>query len=300
MNSMDKKGIIEGCSNCGCGYKCCSFGQEGHIVILPKELEGHEKEISHLHIIDNDYFGGKKARCEASNCKTCDNGYKPIMCRCYPLWVRNVRKEFVFRSKKCPLPVSSLFTHQKYVLDIFKAYKGVSEEKLDGFLSKAWIDRYEPVSPICLDGLGNAVEIIPMNASMLPEIGKREIKLGVPEEICARSEEEDIVRCLKSRCSYAASVNGVMSAYSLSYFTEYGTAYIDKCFVDETARGNGIQYILLNANIAALLANDVHEIYSMVSPLNKASLKSFTNAGFKVIRETKYKGYGRYILKWQL
>ena len=84
---MDGKGLIEACKGANCGYKCCSFGSDGHIVILPHEFDGHEKEISHLQIIDNDYFGGKKAKCIAKDCKSCDNGYKPVMCRTYPLWV---------------------------------------------------------------------------------------------------------------------------------------------------------------------------------------------------------------------
>ena len=57
---MSNKGLIRACENSGCGWKCCSFGSDGHIVILPHELDGHEKEISHLQIIDDDYFGGKK------------------------------------------------------------------------------------------------------------------------------------------------------------------------------------------------------------------------------------------------
>lgn len=81
---MSNKGLIRACENSGCGWKCCSFGSDGHIVILPHELDGHEKEISHLQIIDDDYFGGKKVKCIAKDCKSCDNGYKPIMCKTYP------------------------------------------------------------------------------------------------------------------------------------------------------------------------------------------------------------------------
>lgn len=57
---MYDKGLIRACENSGCGWKCCSFGSDGHIVILPHEFAGHEQEISHLQIIDNDYFGGKR------------------------------------------------------------------------------------------------------------------------------------------------------------------------------------------------------------------------------------------------
>ena len=60
---MYDKGLIRACENSGCGWKCCSFGSDGHIVILPHEFAGHEQEIFHLQIIDNDYFGGKKVKC---------------------------------------------------------------------------------------------------------------------------------------------------------------------------------------------------------------------------------------------
>lgn len=297
---MDNKGLIGGCAKSGCGYKCCSFGKDGHIVILPKELDSHKNEIAHLQIIEDNYFGGKKVRCVAKDCKMCDNGYKPIMCRAYPLWVKSVRKGFVFHSLKCPLSLSLLSRHKEFVVGLFNDYRAVSVTDLDKFLAKAWVDRYEPMSPICLEGIGKEMIISPLSMANKADVECREKNMGVSEETCAKSEEEDIDKCLCSGCSFTATVNGHMAAYSLAYFTEYGTAYVDKCFVDEAMRGNGLQYILLNANIAALLANDVHEIYSMVSPANKASLKSFTNAGFQILRETKYKGYDRVILKWQL
>lgn len=56
---MDEKGLIRACENSGCGWKCCSFGSDGHIVILPHELDGHQEEISHLQIIDDDYLAVK-------------------------------------------------------------------------------------------------------------------------------------------------------------------------------------------------------------------------------------------------
>ena len=109
---MDEKGLIRACENSGCGWKCCSFGSDGHIVILPHELDGYEKEISHLQIIDDDYFGGKKIKCIAKDCKSCDNGYKPIMCRTYPLWVKSVKKGLVFRSSKCQFKNEQLTKHK--------------------------------------------------------------------------------------------------------------------------------------------------------------------------------------------
>ena len=105
---------------------------------------------------------------------------------------------------------------------------------------------------------------------------------------------------MQSDCSFGLLVNDKLVAYSLAYFTEYGTAYIDKCFVHTDYRGNGFQYVLINANIARLVANGAHEIFAMTSPKNEASIRSFTNAGFQFKRDTKYKGIERLILKWEL
>ena len=118
--------------------------------------------------------------------------------------------------------------------------------------------------------------------------------------LCFSSEPQDVVKCLQSGCSYGLWLDEVLVAYSLAYFTEYGTAYIDKCFVRQECRGNGYQYILLNANLAKLVSNGVQEVFAMTSPNNEASIKSFTNAGFSFKRDTRYKGEQRIILKWEL
>lgn len=299
---MDDKGLIRACENSGCGWKCCSFGSDGHIVILPHELDGYEKEISHLHIIDDNYFGGKKVKCIARDCKSCDNGYKPIMCRTYPLWVKSVKKGFVFRSGKCPLKNEQLTKHKEFVLDIFDNYRKVLSPKvdIDVFLSKAWIDRYEPLFPTHKGSIEYKMQVKSLSMYDISDIEEMEQALIASPDMCFASEPEDIVRCLHSDCSFGLLVNDKLVAYSLAYLTEYGTAYIDKCFVHADYRGNGFQYVLINANIARLVANGAHEIFAMTSPKNKASIRSFTNAGFQFKRDTKYKGIERLILKWEL
>lgn len=299
---MDDKGLIRACKNSGCGWKCCSFGSGGHIVILPHELDGYEDEISHLHIIDNDYFGGKKVKCIAKDCKSCDNGYKPIMCRTYPLWVKSVKKGFVFRSGKCPLKNEQLAKHEEFALSIFRNYRKVllPENDIDEFLSKAWIDRYEPLYPTRTGCIEYEIQVKALSISSLSDIEEMEKTLLSDPDICFASEPKDIVKCLRSGCSYGLLINNKLVAYSLAYFTEYGTAYIDKCFVHSDYRGNGFQYILLNANIAKLVSNGVQDIFSMTSPKNEASIKSFTSSGFSIKRDTKYKGVDRLILKWEL
>lgn len=298
---MDEKGLIRACENSGCGWKCCSFGSDGHIVILPHELDGHQEEISHLQIIDDDYFGGKKAKCFARDCKSCDNGYKPIMCRTYPLWVKSVKKSFVFRSGKCPLKNEQLTKHKEFVLGIFDSYRKALLPKtdIDTFLSKAWIDRYEPLFPVKKGNIEYKIQVKVLSISDTSDIEKMEQTLFVNPDMCFPSEKEDIVKCLQSGCSFGLLVNDKLVAYSLTYFTEYGTAYVDKCFVHADYRGNGFQYILINANIAKLVSNGVQEIFAMTSPKNEASMKSFINAGFSFKRDIKYKGIERLILKWE-
>ena len=299
---MDGNGLIEACKSANCGWKCCSFGSVGHIVILPHEFDGHEQEISHLRIIDDDYFGGKKAKCIAKDCKSCDNGYKPVMCRTYPLWVKSVNKGFVFRSKKCPLSNEQLANHKEFTLSLFRDFRNslLPSVDIDSFLAKAWIDRYVPLFPVYKGNIEYTIEVKVLSMSDIASVQDMEHTLLPDQEMCFASEFEDVVKCLQSDCSYGLWLNGVLAAYSLAYFTEYGTAYIDKCFVHQDCRGNGFQYILLNANLAKLVSNGVQEVFAMTSPYNEASIRSFTNAGFSFKRETKYKGEQRIILKWEL
>lgn len=299
---MDDKGLIRACENSGCGWKCCSFGSDGHIVILPHEFDGHEGEISHLQIIDDDYFGGKKVKCISKDCKVCDNGYKPIMCRTYPLWVKSVKKGLVFRSSKCPLKNEQLTKHKGFVLDIFDNYRKALLPKvdIDTFLSEAWIDRYEPLFHTSKGSIECGIEVRQLSIDDHATIDEYERNMPYMPNVCFMSEPQDVVKCLQSGCSYGLWLGRVLIAYSLAYFTEYGTAYVDKCFVHQDFRGNGFQYMLLNANIAKLLSNGAHEIFAMTSPKNEASIKSFINAGFSFKRDTKYKGIERLILKWEL
>ena len=135
-------GLIAHCASSGCGFKCCSFGSDGHIVILPGELAGRN-DIDHLRCIGYNFMGAEKVKCEAKECSTCDGGYKPIMCRSYPLWVKSVGNGKVMRSQKCPLPSNVLADHREYVLEMFRDYERDVFPALDVFLSKVWVDKYD-------------------------------------------------------------------------------------------------------------------------------------------------------------
>lgn len=287
---MDNLGIIKGCAQANCGYKCCSFGSKGHIVILPHEFDGHEGEISHLEILDEDYFGGKKVRCVAKDCKKCDDGYKPIMCRTYPLWVKSLNQGSVFRSKKCPLPNESLRSHEDYVLNLVRDF---SEGKTDveDFLSKAWVDNYEPM------GDYSSIPFKQLTLDDYDEVESLESEIGKDPRMCMKSDAEDVKKCLHSGCSKAVVEDGNIVAYTLAYFTDYGTAYIEKVFVSENWRGRGLQCELVKEAMKVLLSHDVHETYTMASPYNLASLHNFQKVGFRVLRETRCNGYDRMILR---
>lgn len=296
---MNTKGLIDDCRMSGCGWKCCTFGSNGHIVLLPGELE-QTLNSSHLKIIDRNYFGGCKARCVAKDCKTCDNGYKPIMCRVYPLWVKSVSKGIVFKSNKCPLTSNQLQDHSKYVLNIFERYN--EDVKVDEFLSKAWIDNYELLDIRSFNtglNLSKGYQVRALSITDLASVMELEKTQDEPR-LCCRSEYKDILKSVTSGCSYGLYYKNSLVAYSLCYVTDYGTAYIDKCFVHSKHRGHSYQRLLLQHNIKSLLSNGVCEIYAMTSPNNIASLKSFTSVGFSVMRDAKFSGYERYILKWSL
>ena len=293
------KGLIDSCRESACGWQCCSFGSDGHIVILPKELDD-EPNIKHLKVIDDDYFGGKKVKCVAKNCKTCDSGYKPIMCRAYPLWVKSVSKNIVLKSGKCPLRKEHLHDHLVYVMDMFEQHDYYTP--IDDFLSKAWVDKYEQMTVDKLQ-VTPSIHIRALSLLELPEVSEYEAQLN-DEKACAQSTPQDVHKSLASGCSYGAFdlVDGEykLIGYSLAYPTEYCTGYVDKCFVHEGYRGKGLHKLMLESNLDALVSNGVLNVYAMTAPSNTASISNFKKVGFKVCKDAKYAGHERYILKWEL
>ena len=129
-----KNGLLAQCRTAGCGWKCCNFGKEGYILMLPYEYETGAGSKAHLEVVDEDYFGGKKVKCVARDCSVCDKGYKPIMCRTYPYWMRSVSKDILMRSEKCCLPDEPLKAHRDYVKELFAVYNS-SQYPIDGFLN---------------------------------------------------------------------------------------------------------------------------------------------------------------------
>lgn len=273
------EGLLDHCKNTGCGFKCCDFGQEGHIVTFPNELEG--KDTEHLRVIGVTEFGTMKVKCYAEDRKTCDGGYKPIQCRIYPLWIG---KE-PMRSSKCPLQNKHLTEHAVYATDLVNSYP----EEITAFKENVFVDKYIPFQP--------NIEIL--NRSMQSQIISLEfMHMNNPKE-CLRSEDEIILKSLNSECSVGIFEGESLSAFSLCYFNEYGVGYVEKCFVMPGKRGNGYQFKMLEVNKALLEIKGVHTVYTMVSPINWASIKGFERAGFSSFKKLECEGEERVIMKYE-
>lgn len=136
-----ESGKIADCANSGCNWRCCQFMQGNYIVLYPGEVaaaKGRGESLHHLDIFDDDYHGGSRATCFASDTASCDSGYKPLDCATYPFFPvigeqsdteaieptggdanvaaeqRVIKWDF---GQKCPLNPEELITH----LDLMRA-----------------------------------------------------------------------------------------------------------------------------------------------------------------------------------
>jgi ribosomal protein S18 acetylase RimI-like enzyme len=118
-------------------------------------------------------------------------------------------------------------------------------------------------------------------------------------ELCMRSSYLDIVKSISNGCSFGYFEDGKLLAYSLAYPTEYGTAYIDKCFVSPERRGYGLQLLMLKKNIEALTSKGIKEVFTMVAPANTYSIHNFMECGFKFRRHASIE-YERDIYRYEV
>ena len=139
---MDKSLKIDSCATSGCGWACCKFQKDSYIIMFPDELE-QAKNTDHLVVEDHDYKGGgKKVHCHAKDTKNCDNGYKPIHCRLYPVWIRS--SETLVRSQKCPLSNAAVAIHSKIAIKTLRQFqKDNPLVDVQKFVDNVEIDRYE-------------------------------------------------------------------------------------------------------------------------------------------------------------
>lgn len=285
-----RDGLLSQCRTAGCGWQCCNFGKDGYILLLPNEWEQSSGSKSHLVVLDEYYFGGKKVKCIAQDCASCDNGYKPIMCRTYPYWMRSVSKGIMVKSDKCCLKHVPVPTHRDYVENLFSDY-ALKNEGVERFLNSAHIDRYS------VDGVWDKE---PLSEQYMDKVIQIETAGFGDDASCFSSDISDIVKSIKSGCSSCVVSDGELLGYSLAYCDEYGVGYVEKCFVKEDIRGFGLQKELVKDNLKRLVTKGVSEVYSMCSPTNKASLKNFVSVGFRIMREIEFQGEKRLILKWSV
>jgi len=134
--------MLGDCLSTGCGWKCCTYGAEG-ILLLPKEYDRIEEgKAEHLEIVNDNYLGGKIVKCIAKNTANCDKGYKPIQCSAYPFWIRATDNDTdVENSLRCPMPKKTMSKHKDKAVQLIKEYaKGVD---IADFLKKAKVKNYE-------------------------------------------------------------------------------------------------------------------------------------------------------------
>jgi len=100
-----------------CKYRCCSFN-DNYIVLYPGEFENSEGHKKHIKIIDDNYFGGKKAIC-LTPCKK--NEFKPMDCKSYPYFpkINAAGKVEIIKGLKCPLKEEELVDHKEKFLKIW-------------------------------------------------------------------------------------------------------------------------------------------------------------------------------------
>jgi len=112
-------GLIKDCekhvSQCKC--ICCKF-DDNYIVLYPGEFETTKLKKGHIKIIDDNYFGGKKAIC----LRPCnEDDFKPLDCKSYPYFPKiNEKGELkIIKGSKCPLNEEELISHKKIFSEIW-------------------------------------------------------------------------------------------------------------------------------------------------------------------------------------
>lgn len=283
-----ENGLIESCRNSGCGWKCCDFGSNGHIVMLPSEYESADKSLSHLKVVNDNDNGGKHVKCIAKDKSNCDGGYKPIQCRTFPLFINMNRGSlYTQRSMRCPLSNDVLMLHKKRSLELVTEFCNSKDIDFNHFFRNVKLNHY-------LHFTYDFAYVI-LDENNISDIMEYENSL-IDDNLCMRSTNEDIEKSIKSECSVGVLFEGRLVAYSLCYLDEYGVSYIDKCYVSDDRRGSGIQVEMVELNLSLLQEKGAFISYAMVSPDNIASNKNFERCGFTLAKVRDVNGFKRNIL----
>jgi hypothetical protein len=121
-NAGPTGGQIDLCPHQGCGFACCDFAAGNFIALYPGEFEEARSSgasLQHLRC-SPDGQGGYRAICQAKQTATCDGGYKPLDCACYPFFPTindtSGRIQAGLKGEKCPLQARHLADHRQWVL----------------------------------------------------------------------------------------------------------------------------------------------------------------------------------------
>lgn len=145
--------------------------------------------------------------------------------------------------------------------------------------------------------LGAEIEIRTLRRCHLQKVLSSErVHLCEPSE-CLRSTRQDVIKSLRSGMSYGAFLKDELIAYNLCFDNEYRIAFVEKCFVHPSYRGNGLQSSLLMKSLAAMRQKGIINAFAMASPTNVWSLRNFRSRGFESVGEIEFQGYKRLILR---
>lgn len=139
-----------------------------------------------------------------------------------------------------------------------------------------------------------------LSIARISDVTALEEKYLTEPSLCFRSSVDDIRKCLASGSSIGYFVDGKLCAYVLAHFTEYGTAYVEKCFVLPECRGRGLQRSLTAKALSALRRHGAHVVYTMVSPGNPISIGNFAACGFMHVWATEILGESRNVMRYEI
>lgn len=150
-------GTITLCPYQGCEFRCCRFDQGNYIVLHPGELQAAQARgasTTHLEVIDDNYHGGQKAVCTAREPMTCDDGYKPLDCKSYPLFP--APGGGLLKGSKCPLRAEHLTEHARDVVDLWAGQGPVTGQ----WLAQVRLVGYEEYANGALPAVVSKVEVL--------------------------------------------------------------------------------------------------------------------------------------------
>jgi len=257
-------GIISNCLEKDCGFVCCDFGEKGHIIILPNELDGINADMmKHLTTVSENGDGSRFVKCTATDRVSCDNGYKPIQCRTFPLWLRG---DSTFeKSTRCPLTPEESTLHAEMARRLFDSV-GATQD----FLDKAVITMYEKLYTVreaTNDDLGVIMSIYSM--------------IDADPNTFIKNDVVTVKNLLKNSiiCESGGKVVGFMLKNSL---------YIDTIVSISDGAGTAMMKTLKGKYL-------VH-----ISDSNRSSLNLFKKFGFRKVGDDKLHGYDRGLYEAEL